>query len=233
MSEAYIVASARTAGGRRGGRLTGWHPRRPRRPGPRCIDRPLGRRPEIGRGRDHGLRQPVRPAVGQCRAQRGDVVEAARERPRHVGRSPVRQQPAGAPLRRRDRDERPDGHRHRRRRRIDDPRADGRRCQGRARGGPRQPLRQHRHQGALSGRVVQPVHRRRDDRQEVQFVEGRPRRLRLREPAPRRRRDQLGRIPRRDRRGRSDAARWHQGDAHRRRGHPASTPRWRRSAASN
>ena len=26
MSEAYIVAAARTAGGRRGGRLSGWHP---------------------------------------------------------------------------------------------------------------------------------------------------------------------------------------------------------------
>jgi acetyl-CoA C-acetyltransferase len=26
MSEAYIVAAARTAGGRRGGRLAGWHP---------------------------------------------------------------------------------------------------------------------------------------------------------------------------------------------------------------
>src|SRR3982751_6083429 len=26
MSQAYIVATARTAGGRRGGRLTGWHP---------------------------------------------------------------------------------------------------------------------------------------------------------------------------------------------------------------
>ena len=26
MSEAYIVAAARTAGGKRGGRLSGWHP---------------------------------------------------------------------------------------------------------------------------------------------------------------------------------------------------------------
>ncbi|MBS0343185.1 MAG: acetyl-CoA C-acetyltransferase, partial [Proteobacteria bacterium] len=26
MSEAYIVAAARTAGGRRNGRLSGWHP---------------------------------------------------------------------------------------------------------------------------------------------------------------------------------------------------------------
>ena len=26
MSEAYIVAASRTAGGRRGGRLSGWHP---------------------------------------------------------------------------------------------------------------------------------------------------------------------------------------------------------------
>jgi acetyl-CoA C-acetyltransferase len=26
MAEAYIVAAARTAGGRRGGRLSGWHP---------------------------------------------------------------------------------------------------------------------------------------------------------------------------------------------------------------
>ena len=26
MSEAYIVAAARTAGGRKGGRLAGWHP---------------------------------------------------------------------------------------------------------------------------------------------------------------------------------------------------------------
>jgi acetyl-CoA C-acetyltransferase len=26
MSEAYIVTAARTAGGRRGGRLAGWHP---------------------------------------------------------------------------------------------------------------------------------------------------------------------------------------------------------------
>ena len=26
MAEAYIVATARTAGGRKGGRLAGWHP---------------------------------------------------------------------------------------------------------------------------------------------------------------------------------------------------------------
>ena len=26
MAEAYIVAAARTAGGRKGGRLSGWHP---------------------------------------------------------------------------------------------------------------------------------------------------------------------------------------------------------------
>ena len=26
MAQAYIVAAARTAGGRRGGRLSGWHP---------------------------------------------------------------------------------------------------------------------------------------------------------------------------------------------------------------
>jgi hypothetical protein len=26
MAEAYIVAAARTAGGRRGGKLAGWHP---------------------------------------------------------------------------------------------------------------------------------------------------------------------------------------------------------------
>ena len=26
MAEAYIVAAARTAGGKRGGRLSGWHP---------------------------------------------------------------------------------------------------------------------------------------------------------------------------------------------------------------
>jgi acetyl-CoA C-acetyltransferase len=26
MAEAYIVAAARTAGGRKGGRLAGWHP---------------------------------------------------------------------------------------------------------------------------------------------------------------------------------------------------------------
>ena len=40
MAEAYIVAAARTAGGRKGGRLAGWHPADLAAPGPRrLVDR--------------------------------------------------------------------------------------------------------------------------------------------------------------------------------------------------
>jgi acetyl-CoA C-acetyltransferase len=71
MAEAFIVAAARTAGGKRkGGRWPAgtrwtWPPRCSMR-----WSRAAGR-PRAGRRRDHGLRRPGRRAVDQRGAQRG------------------------------------------------------------------------------------------------------------------------------------------------------------------
>ena len=70
MAEAYIVATARTAGGRRGGKLAGWHPVDL---AAQVIDALVARSgidPGGGRGRDPRLREPGRRAGGQRRAQR-------------------------------------------------------------------------------------------------------------------------------------------------------------------
>ena len=80
------------------------------------------------------------------------------------------------------------GRRDRRRRREHDPRADGpvrRRCRPRTASATTRA----RHGRALSEHRVQPVHRRRDDGGEVRPVQGRARRVRLREPPARDRRD--------------------------------------------
>ncbi len=56
MAEAYIVAAARTAGGKRGGRLSGWHPADLAAQVIDALRRARQRRPGAGGRRDHGLR---------------------------------------------------------------------------------------------------------------------------------------------------------------------------------
>ena len=106
MAEAYIVAAARTAGGRKGGRLAGWHPADLARPVLDALVDRTGADPAADRGRDHGLRHPGRRAGHQRRAQRRPGLEAAGERAGHQRRPPVRLVAAGAALRRPGGDER-------------------------------------------------------------------------------------------------------------------------------
>ena len=99
MAEAYIVAAARTAGGRRGGKLAGWHPADL---AAQVIDALVGarrHRPGRGRGRDPRLRQPGRRAGQQRGAQRGAGLEAARIGAGHLGRPAMRLLAAGAAFR--------------------------------------------------------------------------------------------------------------------------------------
>ena len=71
MSDAYIVAATRTAGGKRGGRLSGWHPvDLAAQVLNDLIDR-TGADPALGGRRVHGLCEPGRRAVHQRGAQRG------------------------------------------------------------------------------------------------------------------------------------------------------------------
>ena len=125
MSTAYIVAAARTAGGRKGGRLSGWHPADLAGTDPRCAGRAHARRSGADRRRDHGLRQPGRRAGRQRRAQCGAVLEAAGERAGHERRPAVRLVATGAALRRAGGDVGRDGRGDRRGRREHEPRADG------------------------------------------------------------------------------------------------------------
>ncbi len=125
MAEAYIVAAARTAGGRKGGRLAGWHPADLAASVLDALVERSRRRSRPDRGRDHGLRDAGRRTVQQHRAQRHHGLETAGERARHLDRPAMRLVAAGAAFRRASGDVRHHGLRDRRRRRIDDAGADG------------------------------------------------------------------------------------------------------------
>ena len=175
MAEAYIVAAARTAGGRKGGRLAGWHPADLAASVLDSLVERSRRRSRPDRGRHHGLRHAGRRAVQQHRPQRHHGLEAAGERARHLGRPPVRLVAAGAAFRGAGRDGRHHGHRDRRRRGIDDAGADGP-CLA----APRQerfwPLQEPGHRAEISEHRVQPVHRRGNDGGEIRPLQGRARR---------------------------------------------------------
>ena len=88
MAEA-ISSPLRTAGGRKGGRLAGWHPADLAA----SVLNSLVDRSGVDPAQiedDHGLRDAGRRTVHHHRPQRGDGLEVARERARHFGRPPVR-----------------------------------------------------------------------------------------------------------------------------------------------
>ena len=125
MAEAYIVAAARTAGGRKGGRLAGWHPADLAASVLDALVERSGRRPDQVEDVIMGCVDAGRRAVQQRRPQRDHGLETAGERARHLDRPAVRLLAAGAAFRGAGRDVRHHGLRDRRRRRIDDAGADG------------------------------------------------------------------------------------------------------------
>jgi hypothetical protein len=203
-------------------------PRRPGRPGARRAGGALRHRPRRGRRRPHGLRGAGRRTGHERGAQRCAGVLLARVGARHFHRPPVRVVAAGAPLRRAGRAERQHGRGDRRGRREHDagPDVHARRAspQERARF-----LHEPRPPGALPGRGVQPVRRRRDDGHEAPNLQGRTRRVRVPESPEGGRCRQVRRIRRGDR-PRGDASRrrvWHGRAAPGGRGHPVRRhPRW-------
>ena len=126
MPTAVIVDAVRTAGGKRNGKLSGWHPADLAAETPQRAGRAQQPRPRPRRGRDHGLRHAGRRPVGQRRPQRRAGRRLARGGPRHHHRPPVRLVAAGRPLRRPGRHGRRPRHRGGRRRRGHEPGADGR-----------------------------------------------------------------------------------------------------------
>ena len=189
---------------------------RSRRQGSRCIGGAHARRPGADRRRDHGLRQPGRPAGRQRRAQRHPGFEAAGERAGHERRPAVRLVATGAALRRAGRDVGRDGRGDRRGRGKHEPRADG--LVLAAAGEERLRHAEEPEDGrALSRHPVQPVHGRRDAGEEVRPDERRARRVRIQQSSARDRRHQGRRVRSRSAADRDHAARRPQGTASRRR----------------
>ena len=207
MAEAYIVAAARTAGGRRGGKLAGWHPVDL---AAQLIDALVARSgidPAAVEDVILGCVSQVGRAGDQRGAQRRAGVEPARIGARHVDRPAMRLVAAGAALRGAGRDVGQHGRGDRRRRRKHDARADVLAQRAGGQGGPG-----HLHEpgdaSALPGRRVQPVHRRRDDREAPWPLAGtRSTAYALREPPARHRRQPRRPLRRRDRAGRDPAGR--------------------------
>ncbi len=97
--EAYIVAAARTAGGRKGGRLSGWHPSDMAGAVLDSLVERTGADPAL-------IEDVIMGCVGQAgeqglqhRAQRGVVVETAGKRAGHQRRPPMRLLAAGPAFR--------------------------------------------------------------------------------------------------------------------------------------
>ena len=176
MAEAYIVAAARTAGGRKGGRLAGWHPAdlaasvldtlvdRTKVDPAQIEDVIMGCVMQAGEQSNNIARNAVMasklpesvPATSVDR-QCGSSQQAL-----HFAAQAVM---AGI-----------DGHRDRRRRRIDDAGADGPRLV--AAGQERLwPLQEPGHREEISEHHVQPVHRRGNDGGEIRPLEGPTRRV--------------------------------------------------------
>ena len=175
MAEAYIVAAARTAGGRKGGRLSrlASRPTSPATVLDALVDR-SGVDPAAVEDVIMGCVDAGRRAVQQYRAQRGDGLEAAGKRARHLDRPAMRLVAAGAAFRRAGGDVGRHGRRDRRRRREHDARADGA-VLGAAGQERLRPLQEPAHGGALPRHPVQPVHRRRNDGGEIRPGKGRAR----------------------------------------------------------
>ena len=176
MAEAYIVAAARTAGGRKGGRLAGWHPADlaasvldalVERTG---VDPALIEDVIMGCVMQGASSPPTSPAT-RC------WLRSCRKACRAPRRPPMRIVAAGAAFRRPGGDVRHHGHRDRL----------GRRSMTRVPMGllvaagqeGLRPVEEPEHRGALSEHPVQPVHRRRDDGGEVRPDQGPARRVRL------------------------------------------------------
>ena len=216
---AYIVAATRTAGGRKGGKLAGWHPIDL---GAAVLDFVLDRTGDrSGRGgrRGDGLRRPGRRAEPQRSAQRRACLAHARKRAGHQRRSSVRLLATGAAVRRAGGDERHPGHRHRLGRREHDPGADGP-LGGAAGAGRHGQPEEPADGGSLPQHPVQPVRRRRDGRREVQPDQGPDRRVRLRHHPARHRGDARRRVQGRDHPDQDQGRRGGREPPHRRRGHP-------------
>ena len=216
---AYIVAATRTAGGRKGGKLAGWHPIDL---GAAVLDSVLDRT-----GIDPAaVDDVVMGCVGQVGEQSLNVARNAvlasrmpESVPGTVRRPPVRLLAAGAAVRRAGGDERHAGHRHRLGRREHDPRADGP-LGGAAGAGRHGQPEEPADGGSLPQHPVQPVRRRRDGRREVQPDQGPDRRVRLRHHPARHRGDPRRRVQGRDHPDQDQGRRGRREPAHRRRGHP-------------
>ena len=184
MAEAYIVATARTAGGRKGGRLAGWHPADL---AASVLDSLIERS-----GADPAqVEDVIMGCVMQAGEQSNNIARnaiMASKLPESVPGTSIDRQcgssqqalhfAAQAVMSRRD------GHCDRGRRGIDDAGADGARLAT-----PRQErlraLQEPGHRAEVSEHRVQPVHRRRDDGGEVRPLQGRTRRVLLQQPSAR------------------------------------------------
>ena len=220
MAEAYIVAAARTAGGKKGGRVSGVASGRTWRQ-PSWIRWSSAPAPIPALVEDviMGCVMPGRRAGIQRRAQRRARFQAARKRAGHQRGPAMRLLAAGAALRSAGRDERIDGLRDRGRRGKHEPRAHG--AFGRAANEERlRHLQEPAARRKISRHPVQPIHGRRDDGEEIRPDPRRARRVRLSQPQKGHRGDASRRLQGRDPAGGSDTAGRRQGDAHRRRRHP-------------
>ena len=99
MAEAYIVAAARTAGGRKGGRLAGWHPADLAASVLDSLVDRTGVDPAQIEDVIMGCVMQAGEQSNNVAPQRGDGLETAGERARHLDRPPVRLVAAGAALR--------------------------------------------------------------------------------------------------------------------------------------
>ena len=100
MAEAYIVAAARTAGGRKGGRLAGWHPADLAAQVLDALVERTGADPALIEDVIMGCVSQAGEQSTNIAPQRRAGLEAAGERARHLGRPPVRLVAAGAAFRR-------------------------------------------------------------------------------------------------------------------------------------
>ena len=178
MAEAYIVAAARTAGGRKGGRLAGWHPADLAASVLDALVERSGAAPDQ-------IEDVIMGCVMQAGEQSNNIARnaiMASKLPESVPGTSVDRQcgssqqalhfAAQAVMSRRH------GRRDRGRRRSHDAGADGA-CVVAAGEERLRPLQEPEHRAALSEHRVQPVHRRGNDGGEIRPLQGRTRRVRL------------------------------------------------------
>ncbi len=200
MAEAYIVAAARTAGGRKGGRLAGWHPAD-------LAAKVLDSLVERSGAAPDQIEDVIMGCVMQAGEQSNNIARnaiMASKLPESVPGTSIDRQCgssqqalhfAAQAVMSGDH-----GHRDRGRRGIDDPRADGPRLAA-SRQERLRPLQEPGHRAAISEHRVQPVHRRGDDGGEIRALEGRARRIFLQQPPARDRGDPGRPFQERDRAG--------------------------------